>query len=62
MYACNAPPDIDDAVSTFKEPRSLVPEVMLYALSRGDKCLVNMDALLRKSGRENACRERLGDH
>jgi len=41
----NRSPDIDDAVATFKEPRSLVPEVMLYALSRGDKCLVNMDAL-----------------
>ena len=49
MLVCNAPPDIDDAVSTFKELLGLITEVILYALSRGDKCLVNMDTLLRKT-------------
>lgn len=48
ICTCSAPPDIDDTVSTFEEPLSLVSEVILYALGRRDKRLVNMDTLLRR--------------
>lgn len=48
MYTYNAPPDIDNAVSTFEEFLGLMPEMNLYALSCRGKCLVNMDTLLRK--------------
>ena len=56
----NTPPDIDDAVSTFEKPLSLVSEVILYALGCRDKCLVNVNTLLYKKS-ENAGRGLIRD-